>query len=107
MIKQVRVSVTGDVTQVGYRGWVRMKARSAHVTGFIRNVYHKSDIHGPQGGIEAVLQGQEEALEDMLEYMREGSPASRVDSVEFHHEEPTEIFEDFEVLKSEAYTHHS
>lgn len=103
MLKQVSATISGDVTRVGYRGWIRMKARQLHVTGYIRNVYHKSDVHGPHGGVEAVLQGQEEAVKDMLEYLREGSPMSRVDVLNFHYEEPTEVFEDFVVLKSESF----
>jgi acylphosphatase len=83
-----------------------MKAREAHVTGYIHNVYHKPDEFGPHGGVEAVLQGEEESIHDMLEYLREGSPMSRVDDMEYHYEDPAEIFEEFTVLKSQSFSPH-
>ena len=106
MLRQVHVKITGDVTSVGYQGWIRMKARECHVTGYVCNVFDKTHEFGPHGGVEGVIQGEEEAVNDMIEHLREGSPLSRVDDVEIRHEDASEIFEDFTILKSKSYPRH-
>lgn len=83
-----------------------MKARECHVTGYITNVYHDPHEFGPHGGVEGVLQGEEESVKDMIEFVREGSPLSRIDDVEVRYEDPSEIYEDFSIIKSKAFTHH-
>ncbi len=106
MIIQAHVHVIGDVTRVGFRGHMRIQAKNSSVTGWARNVYNHPDIFGPHGGVEMVIQGEEEAVKDMVSHIERGSTISRVDHVEIRLEKPTEIFEDFTILKSEAFSHH-
>ncbi len=106
-MKQVRVHIIGDVIGVGFRAWVKIKTKETGVKGWIRNVYNKPDLFGPHGGIEAVLQGEETSVADTIDFIREGSPISRVESVEVFEEAPTETLQEFSILKSEAYSHDS
>lgn len=103
MLKQAHIYVKGDVTKVGFRGWMRLKAKECNVTGKVRNVYDNPDVFGPHGGVEMIIQGEEEAVKDMLDYIQEGSPISRVDDMEIRYEDPKEIFEDFTVVKSQSF----
>ena len=106
MITQAHVHVIGDVTRVGFRAHMRIQAKRCHVTGWARNVYNHPDIFGPHGGVEMVIQGEEESIKDMMTHIERGSTISRVDHVEIRLEEPSEIFQDFTILKSESFLHH-
>lgn len=106
MLHQAHINVIGDVTRVGFRAHMRIQARTCSVTGWARNVYNHPDIFGPHGGVEMVVQGDEIDVKRMLEHIRDGSTISRIDDVEIRFEEPSEIFADFTILKSEAFSHH-
>lgn len=106
MTTQAHVNVIGDVTRVGFRAHMRIQARACKITGWARNVYNHPDIFGPHGGVEMVIQGEEESVKDMMAHIERGSTISRIDNVEIRLEEPTEVFEDFTILKSEAFLHH-
>ena len=103
MLTQAHAYVKGDVTKVGFRAWIRIKAKECKVTGWTRNVYDKIDIFGPHGGVEVIIQGDKEAVKDMIDCIQEGSTISRIDDVEVRYEDPKEIIEGFTVYKSKSY----
>jgi len=105
MIAQAYVLVIGDVIGVGFRAWTKIQSKATKTTGWVRNVYNKPDIFGPQGGVEVVVQGEKNAVEDMIDHIREGSGISRVEHVEVLYQEPKEIFEEFSIYKSESFLH--
>ena len=67
------VRITGHVQGVFFRAWTRDQASSLDVSGWVRNC--------PDGSVEAQLEGDAEAVGDLIELMREGPPAARVDDV--------------------------
>jgi acylphosphatase len=73
MEKAVRVRVTGRVQGVWYRGWTEDQARLRGLRGWVRNE--------PDGSVVAVLVGDEEAVDGMVEEMRTGPPHARVEAV--------------------------
>lgn len=99
MLSQVHIYVIGDVIGVGFRAWVKLKAKMAGVNGWVRNNFESPDIFGKGGGVEAVLQGEEAAVEKLLEIVRQGSPISRVEDVEAMHQDAKTIFETFDIRK--------
>lgn len=99
MIKQAHVYIKGDVIGVGFRAWTRMMAKSLGIGGWVRNVYDRPEIFGVNGGVEAVLQGEEEQVEKMIELLKKGPETAHVEEVEVFWEEPKEVFEDFEVIR--------
>ena len=105
MLTQAHLYVIGDVIKVGFRAWARIQIHAYNLTGWIRNVYHKPEIFGPHGGVEMVLQGKEQDIQGAIEAIRQGSPFSRIDDIEIKHEDPTETFQEFTVLKSESFNH--
>jgi len=70
----LRVTVHGRVQGVFYRDWTVQNARELGLTGWVRN---EAD-----GTVTALLQGDDAAVRKMMERMREGPPAARVDRVE-------------------------
>ena len=75
-----RLMVSGDVQGVFYRDTCRSRAESAGVGGSARNL--------PDGRVEVVLEGEEDAVNGVVEWCRRGTPQSRVQSVEVTEEEP-------------------
>ncbi len=99
MFKQVHLYIKGDVIGVGFRAWAKIQAKIIGVNGWVRNVFNNSNVFGPGGGIEVVLQGDGEKLEKMIELLKNGPPVSRVDDVEIFWRDVKEIIEGFEIKK--------
>jgi acylphosphatase len=68
------VRVTGRVQGVFFRAWACDEARTLGVGGWVRNC---SD-----GSVEAQLEGDAEAINELLDLIREGPPGARVDDLE-------------------------
>jgi len=72
--RRVRVIVRGRVQGVAFRAYTVDAARSAGVTGWVRN---RAD-----GSVEAAFEGERGAVDEMLAFVRRGPPAARVSEVE-------------------------
>jgi acylphosphatase len=75
-----RVIVHGFVQGVFFRDTVRRRAQAAKVAGWIRN--------NPDGTVEAVFEGEEDAVERLVALCREGPPGAHVDRLDVIPEEP-------------------
>jgi acylphosphatase len=75
-----RVVVRGRVQGVFFRDSVRRRAESRGVTGWVSN---RRD-----GAVEAVFEGEPDAVASLVEYAREGPRAAEVEDVEVSDEEP-------------------
>ncbi|MGQ4556266.1 acylphosphatase [Halobellus sp. GM3] len=75
------VFVSGTVQGVYYRASTRDAAEERDVDGWVRNL--------DDGRVEAVFEGPESAVEEMIEWCHTGSPAASVESVEAEYGEPT------------------
>ena len=64
------ITISGRVQGVGYREALRSQAEASGVTGWVRN---RRD-----GTVEAVLQGDEEAVTALVGWARRGPPAAAV-----------------------------
>jgi acylphosphatase len=76
-----RVVVHGFVQGVFFRDTLRRRAAVLGVSGWARN--------NPDGTVEAVFEGEPDAVERMLALSREGPSGARVDRVEVVEEDPT------------------
>jgi acylphosphatase len=75
-----RVIVHGFVQGVFFRDSVRRLAQQRGVAGWVGN---RAD-----GAVEAVLEGESDAVERLVEFCRAGPRGARVDSVDVVEEEP-------------------
>lgn len=75
-----RVVVSGRVQGVYFRDTVRRAALAAGVSGWVRN--------NPDGTVEAVLEGDEDAVERVVAVCRRGPPGARVEDVTVRTEHP-------------------
>ena len=83
-----RVVVQGHVQGVFFRETVKRRAVAGNVAGYVRN--------RPDGSVEAVLEGEREAVERLVEFCREGPRGARVDWIDVESEEP-EALTGFEI----------
>jgi acylphosphatase len=99
MLKQVHVYIKGDVIGVGFRAWTKIQSKIHSIKGWVKNTFDKPDVFGSNGGVEALFQGEEKNVNEMIEILKKGSPVSRVIDVETFWQEAKEVYETFEIVK--------
>ena len=65
--------ITGRVQGVGYRWFAMHAARQLELTGWVRN--------DPDGAVSGEVQGAPAAVDELLDRLRRGPPAARVDDL--------------------------
>jgi acylphosphatase len=75
-----RVIVRGLVQGVFFRDTVRRMAQSRGTSGWVRN---RDD-----GAVEAVFEGERDAVESLIRFAREGPRGAAVEGIDVHEEEP-------------------
>jgi acylphosphatase len=89
MLVARRVLVSGRVQGVGFRYFVEHAAAHEGVRGWVRNL--------PDGRVEALVEGDEEAVTRVEHKIRRGPPGARVDDVRVMTEPPTGESRIFEI----------
>lgn len=75
-MKRIHVIVHGSVQGVGYRYYTSTIANQMKVTGWVRNL--------PNGTVECLAEGKEDALETFLDYLKKGSMYASVTEIEVY-----------------------
>ena len=86
---RVHIFVEGRVQGVCFRDFTREHARALGVSGWVRNLF--------DGRVEALLEGEEDAVENLVDRIREGPAYARVTNVKFKRETYQGEFEDFRI----------
>ncbi len=87
--KRLHVIVTGRVQGVFFRAYTKETAAQMGLSGWVRN---RND-----GTVEALIEGEKDAVDKMLKWFHQGSPHSVVESVEATEETPVGDSSTFEV----------
>ncbi|HNR33706.1 MAG TPA: acylphosphatase [Candidatus Hydrogenedentes bacterium] len=87
MTDRLHVFVTGRVQGVGFRYSTEDRARSLGLYGWVRNL--------PDGRVEAEFEGPKPALEEMLEWCRQGPRFAAVARVEADWEQGEPRYREF------------
>lgn len=80
MAVRKHVFVSGKVQGVTFRASTRKKARELGVGGWVRNL--------PDGRVEAVFEGKDEDVEELIKWCHSGPSLADVEDVEVKEEEP-------------------
>jgi acylphosphatase len=75
-----RVVVSGRVQGVFFRDTTRRRAESAGVAGWVSN--------RPDGAVEAVFEGDESAVDQLVDFCRRGPGRAEVSSIDVIDEQP-------------------
>ncbi len=86
---RVHIFISGRVQGVLFRAETRRKARKLGLYGFVQNL---SD-----GRVEAVLEGEKEKVEKLIELAKRGPFFAKVESIEIKEEEYQGEFDSFEI----------
>ena len=88
--QRLHVAISGRVQGVWFRASTREQAARLGLTGWVRNL--------ADGRVEAVLEGERESLQPMLDWCWTGPPGARVDRVDARWSAATLEFGEFSVL---------
>lgn len=86
---RTRVVVHGQVQGVFFRDSCRQEAAAAGVRGWVRNT--------PESTVEAVFEGDADAVGRMVDWCRTGPPGAQVTGLDLHQETP-EGLDEFSVM---------
>ena len=89
MLVARRFVISGRVQGVGFRFFIENAARQESVGGWVRNL--------PDGRVEAVIEGDQEAVTRLEGKIRRGPAAARIDAVETEFEAPSGRMREFEI----------
>jgi len=90
MMVRVHVWVSGFVQGVFFRYETRAEAMRLKVNGWVKNLR--------DGRVEAVFEGEKEAVDKMIEFCKKGPPGAEVSRVEVKWEEWRGEYKDFRVV---------
>ncbi len=89
METNVFVRVSGRVQGVWFRASTKQKAEQLGVTGWIRNTSN--------GCIEAIFEGDENMVKEMIDWCNHGPPQAKVENVEIKNQPVTKAFDSFAI----------
>ena len=90
MSKRLHVVISGRVQGVCFRAETRRTAMALGLSGWVKN--------RPTGQVEALLEGDEQALKEMLSWCRQGPPLSLVTDLQIMEEPFAGTMTDFKIL---------
>jgi acylphosphatase len=74
MNKRLEATIFGHVQGVSFRYYTRREAKRLRLTGWVANQY--------DGTVKVVAEGPEQSLQELTQFLAEGSPLARVDKVD-------------------------
>jgi acylphosphatase len=83
MIKAVTIKVNGRLQNVGYRHYARLAAQDYGIAGKFLNL--------DDGSVYIEAQGEEQGLQDFIDYCKEGPAWARIDGIDI---QPAEVNEE-------------
>lgn len=93
MKTKVHAMIKGRVQGVWYRQSTLEQAQQLGLAGWVRN---RAD-----GSVEAIFEGDKEAVEQMVDWCRQGPPLAVVESIDADHCEPEGLAPPFQVRPTE------
>ena len=89
-LKYIRahVIITGFVQGVNFRSATRQRASNLGLTGWVKNLH--------SGEVEAVFEGPEDKVKEMIDWCKKGPPLAQVDDVKVAFSEHKGEFSSFE-----------
>jgi len=89
-LKKIHIIITGTVTGVGFRWWLKMEAEKKNIHGFVKN--------RAEDEVEALLLGHEKDVEDVVRLCRKGPPSSKVENIKIEDYQQEYFKKSFDIL---------
>jgi acylphosphatase len=88
-MKRVHIFISGIVQGVFFRSNIKEKANKLNLKGFVKNL--------PNGKVEAVFEGKEENINEILKFCKKGPQGAKIKDVEIKEEKVSNEFNSFGV----------
>jgi len=89
MKSRIHVMISGRVQGVWFRANTKDKAEQLGLNGWVRNTH--------DGDVEAVFEGEQEQINEMLKWCHQGPPMARVDNVKVEKQPVSDEFNVFSI----------
>ena len=89
-MKSIHIIITGVVTGVGFRWWLKKEAEKRNIYGFVKN--------RTENKVEAVLLGHEKDVDYILKLCRKGPTSSNVESIKIEDYQQEYFKKSFDIL---------
>lgn len=86
---RAHLNIRGKVQGVSFRYYTLQEAQSVGVIGWVRNLW--------DGRVEALFEGEESAVDHMVQWCHAGPTSAGIEEVDILWEEPTGEFSNFRV----------
>jgi acylphosphatase len=86
---EFKAKVFGRVQGVGYRYFVKDKARKLDIVGYTKNL--------PDGTVEVIAQGEEANLQKLISELKKGPFLAKVEKLSIVFQKPLDIYKQFEI----------
>ena len=91
-MKSTHIIVTGTVTGVGFRWWLKKEADKKSIYGYVKNRSNNE--------VEAVLLGDKKDVDDILKLCSKGPPSSNVESIKIEDYQQEYFKKSFDILSN-------
>ena len=89
-MKRIHIIVTGTVTGVGFRWWLKMEAEKRRIYGFVKN--------RTKDEVEAVLLGEDKNVDELIKLVRKGPSSARVENLNIQNYQKEYLRKSFDIL---------
>ena len=89
-MKRIHIIVTGTVTGVGFRWWLKMEAEKRNIHGFVKN--------RTKDEVEAVLLGEDKNVDELIKLVRKGPSSARVENLSIQNYQKEYLRKSFDIL---------
>ena len=89
-MKKIHIIITGTVTGVGFRWWLKTEAEKKSIYGYVKN--------RSKNEVEAVLLGDEKNVDDIIKLCRKGPTSSNVKGIKIKNFQQEYSKKSFDIL---------
>ena len=89
-MKRIHIIVTGTVTGVGFRWWLKKEAEKRSIYGFVKN--------RTENEVEAVLLGEDKNIDELIKLVRKGPSSARVENLSIQNYQKEYLKKSFDIL---------
>ena len=89
-MKRIHIIVTGTVTGVGFRWWLKMEAEKRNIHGYVKN--------RTEDEVEAVLLGEDKNVNELIKLVRKGPSSARVENLSIQNYQKEYLGKSFDIL---------
>ncbi len=89
MKSRVHVLISGRVQGVWFRSSIKNKAEQLGIKGWVKNTF--------DGDVEAVFEGEENKINEILDWCHQGPPLSKVENIDITKQSVLDDYDQFSI----------